>query len=77
MIENAIKKYFVKRYERELYMIKCDFAYERTVKVARTTADEEILRVDKTNCVLEDGTKITIWFVKDCDKIYYDWMEVK
>ena len=73
-IENAIKKYFTGYYEREMTMIKSDFAYERTVRFARTIADEEKIRVEKTHCCLEDGTRIAIWFADYTGgTVYYDW----
>lgn len=72
-IEDAVKKYFLKSYERELSMIKHDFEGERTIKYAHSTSREETYRVEIVSFYLEDGRRIEVLFARCYDKIYYDW----
>ncbi len=76
-IENAVKKYFLKRYERELSMVKHDFEGERTIKYAHSVSIEERYWVQTESFYLENGKKIEVLFARCYDKIYYDWRMIK
>ena len=72
-IEDAVQKYFLKYYERELAMIKHDFEGERTIRYAYSNLREETYRVRIESIYLEDGRRIEVLFARCYDKIYYDW----
>ena len=72
-IEDAVKKFLMKYYKKNLTMIRHDFEGERTIKYAHSVSLEERYWVQTESFYLENGKKIEVLFARCCDKIYYDW----